>query len=417
MIILIKIVIESVRQALDSLVSNKLRTFLSLLGIAIGIFCIISVKSAVDALESNVKEGFSELGSNAVYVEKFPWNEEYETSYWKYAKRPEPSLDDFDAIKRKSKLAEAASYNIFTGGKTISYKSSNVSDAFIMGSSFEFQDIQKLDIEKGRYFTNLEYHSGSNKAILGYTLAQELFGQEEAIGKQVKVFGQKFQVIGVLKSEGENPFNFINFDEVLWIGLKTARRFINIKDTRRVGRSLLVKAYNDVDLKELKSELTGILRAERKLRPKEDDNFSLMEMSLLNQLLDGFFKTLNISGIIIGGFALFVGMFSVANIMFVSVKERTSIIGIKKALGAKKEIILLEFLIEAIALCIVGGAVGLLLSAGMIYAIGQMIDFEMVLTLSNALLGVLVSIAVGIISGFIPAFQASRMDPVEAIRH
>ena len=211
-------------------------------------------------------------------------------------------------------------------------------------------------------------------------------------------------------------FNFMNFDDVIWISLTNARRFMNIKDGRGIGESLVVRGKDGVDNEELKGELTGILRSHRRLRPKDGDNFSLMELSSLNKVLDGFFGTLNVAGFFIGGFALIVGMFSVANIMFVSVKERTNIIGIKKALGAKKYVILSEFLIEAIVLCIIGGCIGLLVSFGMIKLIAVMMDFNMKLTLNNALVGLIISIVVGVISGIIPAFLASRLDAVVAIR-
>jgi len=416
MITLIKVVIESIRQALQSLFGNKLRSFLSLLGITIGIFCIISIKSAVDTLQSNVISGFSELGSEVVYVEKFPWNEDPGNSFWKYMKRPEPSLSDLEVILDKSDYADMASYNVFTGGRTISYKSSSVSGAFIMGTSFDFQSIQNMEYEQGRYFNPSESNSGSNKVVLGYKVAEQLFNQFDPIGKQVKLFGQKFTVIGVLKEEGESMFNFINFDEVVWLPLTSARRFLNIGQKSNIGRSLVIKAKEGVDLEELKSELTGILRAHRRIRPKEDDSFSLMEMTALNDMMEGLFGALNLAGIVIGGFALVVGMFSVANIMFVSVKERTSIIGVKKALGAKNYIVLLEFLIESIVLCIIGGLAGILMTYGVFQAIAAIADFEMRLSFSNAVIGVVVSIIVGIISGIIPALLAARMDPVEAIR-
>lgn len=415
--LLFKVIIESVRQAFSSLTGNKLRSFLSLIGITIGIFSIISVQSAVDSLENNVKEGFSEMGSNTVYVEKQPWNQDWENEYFKYLKRPNPDLSDYEVIKEKSKLADQAAFSVFTGNKTIKYKSSSVSGAFIMGGSYEFQKIQSLDIEQGRYFNPIEYSSGANKVILGNALLKELFQNLNPIGKEVKLFGQKYQVIGTLKEEGESMFNFMNFDEVIWIPLTNARRFLNIRDSESVGESLVVKAKPNVELEDLKSELTGILRAHRRLRPIEEDNFSLMEISALNQLLEGFFGTLNIAGLIIGLFALFVGMFSVANIMFVSVKERTNIIGIKKALGAQNIIILFEFLIEAIILCMIGGAFGLLVSYGLITVLSNVLGFPMTMTFANALLGILISIGVGIISGIIPAIMASILDPVEAMRH
>jgi len=411
-----KIVYESFVQAIQSLVGNKLRTFLSLLGITIGIFCIITVKSAVDSLEFSIKDGFNELGSDVLYLDKMPWNEDPGQNYWKYAKRPDPLLQDYETIKEKSDLAKATAYTVFTGGRTIKYKSSAVSQAFIMGTTFEYQEIQNLNIYKGRYFTLQEYHSGSNKLILGYKAAEALFNNIEPIGKEVKLFGQKYTVIGVLEEEGESMFNFINYDEVIWVNLNNIRRFVNIGEKSRIGRLLNIKAKPGVDIQVLKDEVTGIMRSARRLKPTEESNFALNELSMLSQVLDSVFGVVNIAGFIIGIFALIVGMFSVANIMFVSVKERTNIIGIKKALGAKRYIILLEFLIEAIILCLIGGIIGLVLVFGILKLISAVIPFQMFLSFTNLLTGVIASIFVGVISGIIPAFLASKLDPVVAMR-
>jgi len=414
--IFFKIVWESLNQALGSLRGNKLRTFLSLLGITIGIFCIIAVKSAVDSLQQNIVSGFNELGSDVIYLDKMPWGEDPGENYWKYAKRPDASLEDFEAIKKRSKLAENASYTIFTGGKTIKFQSSSLSNAFIMGSTFEYASIQNLKLQEGRYFSTNEYETGANKVILGYKVYNELFKSLDGIGREVKLFGQDFQVIGYLESEGDNAFNFINFDDVIWVGFNTVKKYINVKDESSVGRMLNIKAKAGVDLEELKGETASIIRAVRRLKPMEDSNFALNELSMLSQVLDSVFKVLNFAGFLIGVFALVVGMFSVANIMFVSVKERTSIIGIKKALGAKRFIILLEFLIEAVILCLIGGLIGLVLVFITLKLISLAIPFAMTLSFSNILIGVLSSVLVGIISGILPALQASGMDPVEAIR-
>lgn len=414
--IFFKIVWESLNQALGSLRGNKLRTFLSLLGITIGIFCIIAVKSAVDSLQENIVSGFNELGSDVIYLDKMPWGEDPGENYWKYAKRPDASLEDFEAIKKRSKLAENASYTIFTGGKTIKFQSSSLSNAFIMGSTFEYASIQNLKLQEGRYFSTNEYETGANKVILGYKVYNELFKSLDGIGREVKLFGQDFQVIGYLESEGDNAFNFINFDDVIWVGFNTVKKYINVKDESSVGRMLNIKAKAGIDLAELKGETASIIRAVRRLKPMEDSNFALNELSMLSQVLDSVFKVLNFAGFLIGVFALVVGMFSVANIMFVSVKERTSIIGIKKALGAKRFIILLEFLIEAVILCLIGGLIGLVLVFITLKLISLAIPFAMTLSFSNILIGVLSSVIVGIISGILPALQASGMDPVEAIR-
>lgn len=416
MLIWLKIFSESFLQAIYALTANKLRTFLSLLGIMIGIFCIIAVKASVDSLENSIISGFNELGSDVVYLDKHPWNEDPGQNFWKYEKRPNPSYEDYEAIIRKSKLGETASFCIFTGGRTIKFQNNAVSNAFIMGSTYEYNDIQNLKFEDGRYFTPLEYQTGMPKTILGHKIYEELFGGIEGIGKNVRLFGQNFQVIGVLEAEGEGAFNFINFDEVIWISYPTVKRFVNTKDKNSVGQLLNIKAKNGIDLKDLKSELASIIRAERKIKPLQEDNFSLNELSLLTQVLENVFGAINIAGLIIGVFALIVGMFSVANIMFVSVKERTNIIGIKMALGAKRAFILSEFLIEAIVLCILGGLIGLVLVFFTLVLLSKVTPFEMTLSYSNIIQGVLWSISVGIIAGFIPAYQASNMDPVEAIR-
>jgi putative ABC transport system permease protein len=415
MILFLKVFFESIRQARHSLVANKLRTFLSLVGITIGIFAIVAVRSAVDSLQANVMEGISELGSDVVYVEKWPWNAVNENNYWKFMKRPEVSLEDYQIIREQSKKTDHCAFMVSTGSGTINYRSSSVSGSFLLGSTYEYQDIQKLDIERGRYFTPQESREGLNKVILGYSIAKSLFPRAEALGKEIKMRGRKFTVIGVLKEEGESMFNFINFDEIAWIPLNTARKFINIKGSG-IQRSLAIKPYEDVEMDELKSELTGILRASRRLKPKEENDFSLMEMSSLNQSLDGLFSTLNLAGFVIGIFALIVGMFSVANIMFVSVKERTNQIGIKMAIGAKKHVILWEFLIEGIILCVLGGLMGLVFVYGIVVVVSSLTPFNMVLSLGNIIYGIVWSIIIGLVAAIIPALQASRLDPVVAIR-
>ena len=414
--IILKVIYEAIVQALDSMRGNKLRTFLSLLGITIGIFCIIAVKSAVDSLQENIMAGFNELGSDVLYLDKSPWNEDPGQNYWKYLKRPDPTIKDYEAIKEKAKLVQTASYTIFTGGRTIKFNNSAVSNAFIVGATLEYGDIQSIEFGSGRYFTRQEYESANNKVILGAKVADELFNIVDPVGQKVKLFGQDFSVIGVLKEEGQNEFNFINFDEAIWIPYTTATKFINTGDNSPVQKLLAAKTVNGADLEEVKGEITGIIRNNRRLAPSEDNNFAINEISMLSQIIDQVFGVMNFAGFLIGIFSLIVGMFSVANIMFVSVKERTSIIGIKKALGAKRFVILLEFLIEAVILCLLGGLIGLVLVYVVLKGISSIAPFAMSLSFGNLLIGLLASVLVGIISGVVPAMRASKLDPVVAMR-
>ena len=413
---LFKVVSESIGQAFQQLTSNKLRTMLSLLGISIGIFCIIGVKSAVNSLEDNIRNSFDQLGSDVIYVSKMPWNEDPGRNFWKYMRRPSPSLSDFRVLDKRVKTAESVSYSLFIGSTALKYRSNSVEGAFAVAVTYDYAEQFKMEFENGRYFSPIEYQTGSNRILLGHNVAEKLFGALNPVGKEIKFKGRSVQVVGVLKKKGRDLISILDFDDAVIVPYEFARTMVNARPGNRFGGTLSVKARAGTSMDELKGEVTGILRAHRHLKPAESDNFSMNEMSVLTQLLEGFFKVLNLAGLIIGGFAMLVGMFSVANIMFVSVKERTSLIGVKKALGAKRYVILLEFLIESVILCIFGGAVGLLLIWGVLFTLTQFMDFDIYLSFANAAWGVGTSIVVGIVSGFIPALQASRLDPVEAMR-
>ncbi len=408
--------IDSVRQAFHELKTSKLRSFLSLLGITIGIFSIISVKSAVDSLEDNIKSSFAKLGTDIIYIDRFPWNEDPGQNYWKYIRRPEISYEDYEAIMAKSKLSQKAAFVGFLSGKTIKYKSSSVEGMFFMAPTFDFADMMDIDFELGRYFTRHEYETGQDKTILGHNIANELFGDLDPIGKYINFYGRKFQVVGVVAKEGEGTFRVMPFDDVAILPYNAARKFINFKEPNTTGKMLSVQSIPGTDIEELRGELTGILRAHRKIKPLDTENFSVNDVGMFNQILESIFQVIGVAGFFIGVFALVVGMISIANIMFVSVKERTSIIGIKKAIGAKRWIILLEFLLEAIVLCLIGGIAGLLLVFGLAKGISASGSFVMSLSFSNIVWGVFWSVFVGILAGLLPALQASRMDPVEAIR-
>ena len=415
MMIILRVFSESIYQAFQQLRSNRMRSFLSLLGISIGIFCIIGVLSAVDSLEDNVRGSLEKLGSDVVYVKKWPWRDA-SGDWWKLIKRPNPDYQDYEVIKEKSRTSMLASYHVVIGFKTVKFGSSSVEGAVLIGSSYEFDEMFKLEYYKGRYFSTNEYHYGSNKIILGYNVAEELFANIEPIGRTIKMMGRKYEVIGVIEKAGDDLLNPLNFDDVILVSYPNARSLANLKATQIFDTSVTAKAAENISMQQLKDELKGILRAKRRLKPMEDDDFSLNELSMISSVFDSFFGVLNLIGIIIGLLAMLVGIVSVANIMFVSVKERTNIIGIKKALGAKSFVILLEFLIESIILCLICGIFGLVLVSAIIKILSNAIDFDMYLSFGNMVLGVTVSVMVGVVSGVIPALQAARMDPVDAMR-
>jgi putative ABC transport system permease protein len=420
LILLPRIFFESIRQAFQQLAGNKLRTVLSLSGITIGIFCVIMVLSAVDSLEANIQQSFQQLGDDVVYVSKIPWGESPEEgNFWKYQRRPEADYQDFEAIQRKVKTAEKATFTVFIGSASAESTTNTASGLFFLGVTPDYRDLFGLEFYKGRFFTTAEFYKGTNQIVLGYDAAKALERPGESIlGQYIKVKGQRLQVIGVLEKEGKDLINPLNFDDAGIIPYNTARKYINLKKAgfNRGRTSISVKAKQGVRLETLKAELTGVLRSRRRLKPIEEDNFALNTLSIVSQLFDSVFGIIRLAGYMIGFFAIVVGGFSVANIMFVSVKERTRLIGIKKALGAKNYVILMEFLVESIILCLIGGIVGLFFVVLGAELATRVAEYEIFLSPYNALQGLFIATASGVVAGIIPAYRASKMVPVEAIR-
>jgi putative ABC transport system permease protein len=366
-------------------------------------------------MKTSIKNSFNELGSDVIYVDSNPWGEEDDDEWKKYMKFKEPDYDDYLGLKERLTKAKYVSYCCFTTGSSLRYNDSSLDGAFTMGPTYNFVNVNNIEFKAGRWFTNNEYHLGANKIVIGNTLATELFQNIDPIGKYIKYFGERYQVIGVITEQGDNLFSPIPYDIASIIPLPKLRQFINIKDERN-GRIVSAKAKSNVSLDELKDETIASMRSIRSLRPKEENDFYVNNISMLDGIINDVFGVMTIVGLIIGIFALIVGLFSVANIMFVVVKERTSIIGVKKALGAKRNVILLEILTEAVILCIVGGAMGIFLVMGILHLISSFTDFPIGLTLFNAMYGVLISVFTGILAGLLPAISASKLDPVVAIR-
>lgn len=413
----LRLTLESFRFAWQALKSNLLRTVLSLLGVTVGIFAIIAVFTVVDSLESNIRQSMDFLGEKVIYVAKWPWKFEKDFPWWKYFNRPVPTVHEFQALQRT--LGNNNGVAIFgaVGGNTFKAGSNSMTSCSLQGVSYDFRKVSNVSIAQGRYFTSQEIEASRNVAIIGADIATTVFPNGSPLGQEFKTRGRKFVVIGVLEKEGKNFLGSTGNDAncLIPFGMFTKIFALNTGGMTGVTPTIAVKGRDDdPGLLDLEYELQGRLRIIRGLRPREDDSFSLNRPEMLADAISSLFSVIGVAGAVIGSFAMLVGGFGIANIMFVSVKERTNIIGIQKSLGAKNYFILFQFLFEAIFLCLIGGAAGILLV--FLITLVPQDALPMTLTPGNIVLGLTVSVVIGVLAGIIPAVLASNLDPVIAIR-
>jgi putative ABC transport system permease protein len=409
-----KLTWESFRFALSALKSNLTRTILSLLGVTVGIFAIIAVFTLVDSLEKNIRSSFSFLGTNVMRVDRFPFESgPQDYPWWKYFRRPPGTVAEYKFLEER--LTEAEGVTISASAGTVIKAGSNSYEGMqLTGVAFTYQDVFDVALEQGRYFTQSEIDAARNFAIVGRKIANTLYPNQDIIGKEVKIKGMKFVVVGVFEEQGEGLFDLPSKDEACLIPYGA---FNKMYYTGRNGiePSIAVKGkVDDIGLVGLENEMTGLLRAKRGLKPTEENNFALNKTEFVQNAIGSIFDVISIAGWVIGGFSILVGGFGIANIMFVSVRERTNIIGIQKSLGAKNYFILFQFLFEAVFLSLIGGATGIILVFFLSFV--PLGTLEIALSFGNILLGLGVSSIIGVVSGIVPATLAARMDPVEAIR-
>ena len=413
MIVYFRLLKESFSFAMNALRNNKLRTLLSLLGVTIGIFSIIAVLAAVDSLDRKIKKDLSTLDKNTVYLMRFSFGPS-EIPQWKREQFPNVKYDEYEYLKSSMNNTQEMCYQMFTASQSLKYEANIVSDVNVVPVSHEFIDIQGLEFQEGRFYNESEANSGAALIVLGNEVAQGLFEGTDPIGKNIRMYGQKFTVVGVLKKQGEGIFGESD-DTSVYIPVNFLRRLYG-DNNDSMTPVIVIKPEKGIDMDAYKAELTQKLRNYRGMKTGEIDNFFINVLSGFTDLLDGIISKMNVVGWIISGFSLLVGGFGIANIMFVSVKERTNLIGIQKSLGAKNRFILFQFLFEAVILSVIGGLIGLILVWIISIILTNALDFEFVLGVGNVLLGTGLAAIIGLISGILPAISASKLDPVEAIR-
>lgn len=401
--------------ALQELKNNKLRTFLSLFGITIGIFCIIGVLATVDSLKRKIKSDLAAFGRNTIYIDKWQYTAGGGDYYpwWKYYKRPEATYTEMKFVKERTTLA--ANVCLFSSvNSNIYYGDYELSSSSIFGVSDDYNKMQDVEIAYGRYLTSDEFARGTPSVLIGYEYATDLFDNPEyALGKEIEFSGKRVLIVGVIQKQGKSIVNGFDYDHCVIAPFLFFASVYNVKST---DPTIMVSARPNITTTELIEELRGIMRQVRRIEPGREDNFSLNDVNMLAESINGIFSTMNIGGWAIAGLSLLVGAFGVANIMFVTVRERTSQIGLKKALGAKKRTILTEFLLESAFLSILGGLLGLFLVWILSVVLSNIFPFPIFIALPIILLAFGICVAIGVLAGIIPAMQAAKMDPVVAIR-
>ncbi len=411
--IYIRLLKESFGFAINALRNNKLRTLLSLLGVTIGIFSIIAVLAAVDSLDRKIKGDLSTLDKNSIYLLNRSFGPT-DVPEWKRDQFPNVTFDEFEYLKKSLNDLDAMCFQVFTRSENIKYEGKTVSSVNVGPTTYELEDVQMLEFQKGRFFNESESNSGTPVIVLGYEIAKSLFDDFDPLGKKVRLYGQKFTVIGVMKKKGSGIFDN-NEDTTVFIPVNFIRNLYG-DNNDLITPAILIKPADGVDMEAFKGELSQKLRHFRGIKEGEIDNFFVNVLSGFTDMLDGIISGLRMGGIIISLFSFLVGGFGIANIMFVSVKERTNLIGIQKSLGAKNKFILLQFLFEAVTLCVIGGLIGIVLVWVISNILTKALEFDFVLSFVNIMWGFSLSVIVGLIAGIIPAISASRLDPVEAIR-
>jgi putative ABC transport system permease protein len=407
-----QILANSLRLTFQELKVNKLRTGLSLTGVAFGIFCIIGVLATVNSLQYNIQNEVNSLGSNTIYIDKWEYGGGPDKPWWKYRARPVMKYEEVALLKQRSELADEISFFMRANGN-LSHKDDVIENASVYGITESQTVVQPIAFAAGRYISSAEFNNGTAVGLMGFDNAEKLYGSaERAVGKYFEIKGKRVTIVGVIKKDGKTFIGSDN-DNCVMLPYKFVKQIV---DERNSNPVIIAKGKDNVTPTQFSTELEGAMRQIRRLSPTQEDNFSLNSVEAFSKAIGSLFGTVDVVGGLIGVVSLIVGMFGIANIMFVTVKERTSMIGLKKAIGAKRSSILFEFLMEAAILCLMGGAIGLLLVYILTIVFSKLLEFPVFVSIPLLIGTVVICLVVGILAGIFPASRAAKMDPVVAIR-
>lgn len=398
---------EGLLIALRAIRSHKLRSLLTTLGIVIGIVSVTAMFTIINGLEQKFEESMAMLGTDVLYVDKMPWFIAGPREWMKYRNRPDIKEDLVETIRNKARYVQAVAPVVQTG-RPVNYRDRALYGVFIQGSTPELTRVEDIDLDEGRWYNDFELRTSRQVCIIGAAVAEELFPNEQPIGKKIRVGGHRFEVIGVLVKQGKF-LGLFSFDQQIQMPYST---FTKLYGNRR-SISIEVKVPSSELMADAQDELTGILRVARGVDALEEDNFSINKQEAFRAQIGTFKATVYAIGIFLTALSLLVGGIGVMNIMFVSVKERTKEIGIRKAIGAKRRTILMQFLIEAVIVCVIAGLFGVAISAGVTVLINSF--FTAQLSAGTVILAFTICVGVGVVFGLVPAWNAARSKPIEAL--
>ncbi|TAE55641.1 MAG: ABC transporter permease [Bacteroidetes bacterium] len=410
---------EGFLMAVGAIRSNRLRSLLTMLGVATGIFAITGILTMVNSLQRSVTDNLSALGNTTMFVHHWPWAENG-NEWYKFVNRPKVSYKDYQKLKQNLGRVKGVAYTVTFDNQTIKAQGRSVSNTQLVGFTHDAGLVSSMEFTEGRYFSEVESHLGSPVCLIGSAVSKNLFPDGQPIGQFLTVSGKRMQVIGVLVKKGVAIFGPSDDDRV-YVPYNMMANSFNLSN-RWIDKVISIKAENHDDIDWVESEVVGIIRAARGLRPSAENNFAINKQEMLMNRMGQFFGFLDMGGWIISLFSILIGGFSIGNIMYISVRERTNEIGVQKALGATQPFILYQFVTESVLLCIMGGLIGL----ATVFSLGALIQvimnsmdmpFKVAFAASDILIGLGLSVFIGLVAGIIPASIAARVDPVVAIRH